>query len=186
MKVQCSWYIHNALVNSKLQHTPAGIWTFEDGTVQIPVPCAKIGSKRPAPHGQNNRSNVPTPFSPTIKIYRNYEVNKQNSIYLIIQCSFCSPYVCSHDVTKEHSFLIKCPQIFPRLRLLSASRFHNRFWIKFYPGSFSFLKPFYRGCCTELHLLRQFNTSNATPIFALRIGFGTSTDSTVTNHDNCW
>ena len=54
-----------------------------------------------------------TPLSPTVKIYRNYEVNKQNSIYLIIQCSFCSPYVCSHDVTKEHSFLIKCPQIFP-------------------------------------------------------------------------
>ena len=81
--------------------------------LKIPVPCAKIGSKRPAPHGQNNRSNVPTPLSPTVKIYRNYEVNKQNSIYLIIQCSFCSPYVCSHDVTKEHSFLIKCPQIFP-------------------------------------------------------------------------
>lgn len=78
------------------------------------------------------------------------------------------------------------PRDFPSLHLHSASRFHNRFWIKFYPGSFSFLKPFYRGCCTESHLLRQFNTSNATPIFALRIGFGTSTDSTVTNHDNCW
>ena len=186
MKVQCSWYIHNALVNSKLQHTPAGIWTFEDGTVQIPVPRAKIGSKRPAPHGQNNRSNVPTPLSPTVKIYRNYEVNKQNSIYLIIQYSFCSPYVCSHDVTKEHSFLIKCPQISPLCICILHPGSITDFELNSTPGSFSFLKPFYRGCCTESHLLRQFNSSNATPIFALRIGFGTSTDSTVTNHDNCW
>ena len=48
MKVQFSWYIHNAWVNSKLQHTTAGIWTFEDGAVQIPFPRAKNGSQTPS------------------------------------------------------------------------------------------------------------------------------------------
>ena len=155
----------------------------------------KRSCKRAAPHAQNNRSIVATLGSPMGKILRNNEVNKQNSIYLIIQCSFCSPSVSSLDVTKEHSFLIKYPQIF-HLQSDFTSRFNNRFWIEFYSGIFSFLKPFYRGCCTESHLRFQIgwaykwrgifssqmlrltdfaNSSNVTSIFTLEFGFGTST-----------